>query len=73
MRRRPQKPREMALMQRAVNDLNRSLKPAAVAAALLKEFGGRKDAMDFGAVFLRADNGGHSLIECFGENAAVLF
>ncbi len=65
--------REMALMQRAVNDLNRSLKPAAVAAALLKEFGGRKDATDFGAVFLCADSGSHSLIESFGENAAALF
>ncbi|MDP2810965.1 MAG: HD domain-containing phosphohydrolase [Rhodocyclaceae bacterium] len=62
--------REMALLQRAVSELNRSLKPAAVAASLLKEFDGRKDATDFGAVYLRnADGGGYSAIGVFGEGA----
>ncbi len=66
--------REIALLQRAVIELNASLKPAAVAAALLKEFAGRKDAADFGAVFLRnADDPGYSPIECFGEDAAESF
>lgn len=65
--------REMALLQRAASELNHSLKPAAVAASLLKEFDGRRNA-DFGAVFLRnAGDGGHALIHSFGENAAAAF
>lgn len=63
--------REMALMQRAVSELNASLKPSAVAAALLKEFNGRKNASDFGGVFLRnGDSANPILIQSFGENAA---
>ncbi|MDD5176197.1 MAG: HD domain-containing protein [Sterolibacterium sp.] len=66
--------REMALLQRAVTELNHSLKPAAVAASLLKEFEGRKNATDFGAVFLRnADDASYTLIQYFGENAAGAF
>jgi len=64
--------REMALLQRAVSDLNHSLKPAAVVAALFKEFAGR--AADYGAVFLCVpDSGGHDLYQSFGENAAPAF
>jgi len=66
--------REMALLQRAASELNHSLKPAAVAASLLKEFDGRKNATDFGAVFLRnADDAGYALIQSFGENADAAF
>jgi len=66
--------REMALLQRAVTDLNHSLKPAAVVAALLKEFDGSKSAVDFGAVFLYdADSGSYGLERCFGEDAAQAF
>jgi HD-GYP domain-containing protein (c-di-GMP phosphodiesterase class II) len=66
--------RELALLQRAVNDLNHSLKPAAVAAALLREFNGRRDATDFGAVFLHQTDGGTPvLIESFGEGSAHAF
>jgi len=64
--------REMALLQRAVTDLNHSLNPAAVVAALLKEFDGR--AADYGAVFLcDADSGDHGLDQSFGEGAAAAF
>jgi len=66
--------REMALLQRAVSELNHSLKPAAVAASLLKEFDGRKDATEYGAVFLRnADDSGYSPIQSFGEDSAGAF
>lgn len=65
--------REMALMQRAVSELNHSLKPAAVAAALLKEFTAGKDASGFGAVFLNGEDGSSTLIECFGEDATNCF
>lgn len=62
--------REMALLQRAVTELNHSLKPATVAESLLKEFAGRKDSTDFGAVFLRnMDDGSFSVIGSFGEKA----
>jgi HD-GYP domain-containing protein (c-di-GMP phosphodiesterase class II) len=64
--------REMALLQRAVTDLNHSLKPAAVVAALLKEFGGR--AADYGAVFVyAADSGSYDLDQSFGEGATEAF
>ncbi|HUW50988.1 MAG TPA: HD domain-containing phosphohydrolase [Sulfuricella sp.] len=66
--------REMALLQRAVTELNHFLKPTAVAASLLKEFDGRKDAADYGAVFLRnPDSASLELIQSFGENAADAF
>ncbi|MBS4098353.1 MAG: HD domain-containing protein [Sulfuricella sp.] len=66
--------REMALLQRAVTELNHSLKPAAVAASLLKEFDGRKDAADFGGVFLRnPDDATLELIQSFGDDGANAF
>lgn len=66
--------REMALLQRAVTDLNHSLKPAAVVAALLKEFEGRNSSADYGAVFLYvADSGDCDLTASFGENAGECF
>ena len=66
--------RELALLQRAVTELNASLKPVAVAASLLREFDVRKDATDSGAVFLRhADAEGYHLIQSFGENAAAAY
>lgn len=66
--------REMALLQRAVTDLNHSLNPAAVAAALLKEFDGRKDAAKYGAVFLRHPlSGSLELIQSFGDESAAVF
>ena len=65
--------REMALLQRAATDLNRSLKPAAVAAALLKEFDDRKDGADYGAVFERGADGTLTLMQCFGNAAAEAF
>lgn len=66
--------REMALLQRAVVELNHSLKPAVVAEALLKEFDEGKGAADFGAVFLHDDTAeGPQLIHSFGDNAAALF
>lgn len=62
--------REMALLQRAVSELNGSLKPAAVATSLLKEFEDRKDGVDFGAVFLRhPEEGSCGVIGSFGEAA----
>lgn len=62
--------REMALLQRAVSELNHSLKPVTVAASLLKEFQGHKGATDFGAVFLRnADDGSYSALGAFGAAA----
>jgi HD-GYP domain-containing protein (c-di-GMP phosphodiesterase class II) len=66
--------REMALLQRAIAELNRSLKPTAVARALLKEFEGQKNGADFGAVFLRdAEGSALELIGSFGAAAAVEF
>lgn len=58
--------REVALLQRAAVDLNDSLKPAVVAAALLKEFDDRKAGADYGAVFLRDAEGKPALMQCFG-------
>lgn len=66
--------REMALLQRAVTDLNHSLKPTAVVTALLKEFDGRNSAADYGAVFVRAaDSDDCDLAVSFGENAGENF
>jgi len=66
--------REMALLQRAVTDLNSSLKPAAVVAALLKEFDGRNSMVDYGAVFIyTADSGVYDLELSFGEGATQAF
>lgn len=65
--------REMALLQRAVTDLNQSLKPAAVISALLKEFEGRNSVADYGAVFVRAENGDYGLYQSFGDDAAQAF
>ena len=66
--------REMALLQRAVTNLNHSLKPATVAGSLLKEFLGHKEAADYGAVFFRnADDESIELIQSFGEGAAEKF
>lgn len=66
--------REMALLQRAVGELNHSLKPASVAASLLKEFEGRKDSINFGAVFLRnANDDSYDVIGSFGECAEKIF
>lgn len=64
--------REMALLQRAVMDLNHSLKPAAVAAALLHEFDSHR--ADFGAVFLRdGEDLAQEPVAAFGESAAEEF
>lgn len=64
--------REMALLQRAVTNLNLSLKPATVVEALLKEFDGR--AADYGAVFVcAADSGNYELAQSFGQDAAQAF
>jgi len=63
--------REMALLQRATIDLNHSLKPAAVAAALLREFDNRKDGADYGAVFTRNNAGTLELMQSFGAPTAV--
>jgi len=64
--------REMALLQRAVTNLNLSLKPAAVVEALLKEFDRR--AADYGAVFVyAADSGGYDLEGSFGKDAVQAF
>jgi len=65
--------REMALLQRAVTDLNHSLKPAAVVAALLKEFDGRKNVADYGAVFLTTGDDGFVQELSFGADAAAVF
>jgi len=66
--------REMALLQRAVTDLNHSLKPAAVVAALLKEFDGRKGTADYGAVFVHGtDAGAPDRVLSFGEDATAAF
>ncbi|MFA7240210.1 MAG: response regulator [Sulfuricellaceae bacterium] len=66
--------REVALLQRAVTDLNHSLKPAAVVAALLKEFEGRNSTADYGAVFLyAADSGDYKLDQSFGKDATQAF
>jgi two-component system sensor histidine kinase/response regulator len=66
--------REVALLQRAVADLNHSLKPAAVGAALLKEFNGNNSTADYGAVFLRtADRTELILDQSFGKDATQAF
>ncbi|HUW35778.1 MAG TPA: HD domain-containing phosphohydrolase [Rhodocyclaceae bacterium] len=65
--------REMALLQRAAMDLNGSLKPAVVAAALLKEFDDHKRDADYGAVFLRDAEGKLALMQCFGAGADEAF
>jgi HD-GYP domain-containing protein (c-di-GMP phosphodiesterase class II) len=65
--------REMALLQRATTDLNRSLEPTTVATALLKEFDIRKEGADCGAVFMRNVDGGLELMQCFGIAAADAF
>lgn len=66
--------REMALLQRAVTDLNLSLKPAAVAAALLKNFDGHNSTADYGAMFIyTADSGSCDLDQVFGEDATQAF
>jgi len=66
--------REMALLQRAVTDLNHSLKPAAVIAALLKEFNGRNSSADYGAIFVyAADSGDYNLAQPFGKDATQAF
>ena len=65
--------REMALLQRAAIDLNGSLKPAVVAAALLKEFDDHKMGADYGAVFLSDAEGKLALMQCFGAGADEAF
>ena len=65
--------REVALLQRAASELNRSLEPTEVAAALLKEFDVRKAGADFGAVFLRNADGVLELIQSFGIAASDTF
>ena len=65
--------RELALLQRAATELNHSLKPAAVAASLLREFDEGNNADGQGAIFLRDADEKLELIECFGEDAAAAF
>ncbi|MBW7900374.1 MAG: HD domain-containing protein [Rhodocyclaceae bacterium] len=65
--------REMAALQRAVGEFNRSLRPDAVAAALLGEFDDARTAGDMGAVFLHDDEGGLHLAQTFGDAAAAVF
>ena len=66
--------REMAVLQRAVSELNASLKPAEVAACLLQEFADRPHADGFGAVYLRhGDVLSSSPIESHGEYASAAF
>lgn len=66
--------RDMALLQRAVTDLNHSLQPAAVAESLLREFDGRKDAADYGAVFLsNPQTGMLEPVQTFGKDAEEAF
>lgn len=65
--------REVALLQRAAVSLNRSLKPATVAAALLKEFDNSKQGADYGAVFMHDADGKPALIQCFGNAADDTF
>lgn len=66
--------REMASLRRAVTNLHDFLKPSEVFSALLKEFGGRKDTADFGAVFLSiASTGSYDLAQCFGDDAGQAF
>ncbi|MBS1190891.1 MAG: hypothetical protein H6R10_2683 [Rhodocyclaceae bacterium] len=67
--------REMAMLQRAVIEFNHLLKPAAVAAALLREFDKLKPGADHGAIFLydEAEEGRLELIQCVGDGAADIF
>lgn len=65
--------REMALLQRAALELNDSLKPAAVAEALLKEFDDRKMGADYGAVYQFEAEGKAQLMRCFGAGADDAF
>lgn len=66
--------REVALLQRAVTQLNQSLKPMVVVGALLREFDGRKDAADYGAVFLYDSVTGElEPSQSFGEGAVEAF
>lgn len=66
--------RKMALLQHATTEFNRSLKPAAVASSLLRQFNGHKDGADYGAVFLRADDGGKPrLLQSFGPDSGTVF
>lgn len=66
--------RELALLQRGVTDLNQSLNPASVVAALLKEFDVLNNTADFGAVFVGPDEGGgYRLDQSFGADATKAF
>ena len=66
--------REMALLQHATTEFNRSLKPMAVANALLKQFDGSKEGTDYGAVFLRASDGHEpKLLQSFGPESSSIF
>lgn len=66
--------REMALLQHATTEFNRSLKPVAVANALLKQFDGSREIADYGAVFLRAsDSSKPKLLQSFGPESSSVF
>ena len=66
--------RKMALLQHATTEFNRSLKPVAVANALLKQFDGSRESADYGAVFLRdRDHGEPKLLQSFGPESSAVF
>lgn len=66
--------REMAVLQRAIQNFNQTLKPETVAKVLLQEIAGRTPKLDFGAVYRRNRNDGdYSRLSAVGDDAAELF
>lgn len=66
--------RQVALLQRATTEFNRSLKPMAVADALLKQFDGGQDGVEYGAVLLcGADDRQFDLLRSFGPESRTVF
>jgi HD-GYP domain-containing protein (c-di-GMP phosphodiesterase class II) len=66
--------REIAVMQRAVQNFNQTLRPEIVAKVLLQEIAGRAPKMDFGAVYRRNhNNANYRRLNTLGDFADDMF
>lgn len=66
--------REIAVMQRAVQNFNQTLRPEIVAKVLLQEISGRAPKMDFGAVYRRNHNSAnYKRLNALGDFADDMF
>ncbi|TAN56522.1 MAG: HD domain-containing protein [Rhodospirillales bacterium] len=66
--------REIAVMQRAVQNFNQTLRPEIVAKVLLQEIAGRAPKMDFGAVYRRNhNNASYGRLNALGDFADDMF